>query len=96
MIPKPLWGTVGSRNFPATPVAMKAAGIMCGDAGGFVPVALGAVDKALAEMKDTGLMTEAAKGSLSREAIAKVERVEELNERSSKYHLPAAGSAAEH
>ena len=94
LIKKPIWATVGSQNFPATPGAMKAAGIMSGDAGGLVPVSLGAVDKALAEMKATGRLTEAAKGSLSRESLAKIEQVEELNARSSKYHLPA-GSAAE-
>ena len=94
MIKKPLWCTVGSQNFPATPSAMKAAGITCGDAGGFVPIALGAVDKALAEMKATGRLAEAAKGSLNRESFAKIEQVEELNARSRKYHLPA-GSAAE-
>jgi 2-methylisocitrate lyase-like PEP mutase family enzyme len=95
MIKKPLWGTVGSQNFPATAAAMKAAGIMCGDTGGLVPIALGAIDKALAEMKATGRLTEAAKGSLNRENLAKVEQVEELNERSRKYHLPATGSASE-
>jgi len=94
MIKKPIWGTVGSQNFPATPSAMKAAGIMCGDGGGLVLVALGAADKALAEMKTTGRLTEAAKGSLSRESLAKIEQVEELNARSRKYHLPT-GSAAE-
>ena len=94
MMKKPIWGTVGSQNFPATPGAMKAAGIMCGDVGGLVPVALGAVDKALAEMKASGRLTEAAKGSLSRESLAKIEHVEELNARSRKYNLPT-GSAAE-
>ena len=94
MIRKPIWGTLGSQNFPATPGAMKAAGIISGDAGGLVPVALGAVDKALAEMKATGRLTEAAKGSLSRESLAKLEHVEELNSRSTRYHLPT-GSAAE-
>jgi 2-methylisocitrate lyase-like PEP mutase family enzyme len=95
MIKKPLWGTVGSRNFPATVAAMKAAGIMCGDAGGLVPIALGAVDKALAEMKTTGRVTEAAQGALSQEASARLERTQELDERARKYHLPAAGSAPE-
>jgi methylisocitrate lyase len=94
MIKKPIWGTVGSPNFPATPTAMKAAGIMCGDVPGLVPVALGAVDKALAEMKATGRIAEAAKGSLSRERLEKIEQVEELNARSRKYHLPT-GSTAE-
>jgi 2-methylisocitrate lyase-like PEP mutase family enzyme len=95
MIRKPLWGTVGSQNFPATVAAMKAAGIMSGDAGGLVPIALGAVDKALAEMKTTGRLTEAAKGSLNQEGYAKVTQAEELNARARKYHLPAAGSAPE-
>jgi hypothetical protein len=48
----------------------------------------------LAEMKATGRLSEAAKGSLSRESFAKIEQVEELNARSRKYRLPA-GSAAE-
>jgi hypothetical protein len=73
---------------------MKAAGIRCGDVPALVPIALGAVDRALAEMKATGRTTEAAKGALSRETFAKIEQVEELNARSRKYHLPA-GSAAE-
>ena len=93
-IKKPLWVTVGSQNFPATASAMKAAGIRCGDVPAFVPIALGAVNRALAEMKATGRTTEAAKGALSRETFAKIEQVEELNARSRKYHLPA-GSAAE-
>ena len=95
MIKKPLMGTVGNKNFPATPAAMKAARIMVGDAGGLVFIALGAVDKALAEMKATGQTTEAAKGSLRREDVAKVEKSEELNERMRKYNLPSAGSAPE-
>jgi 2-methylisocitrate lyase-like PEP mutase family enzyme len=94
MLKKPIWGTVGSANFPATPSAMKAAGIISGDIGGLVPVALGAVDKALAEIQTGGRLTESAKGALSRENFEKVERVDELNARSRKYNLPT-GSAAE-
>ncbi len=94
MIKKPIWGTVGSQNFPATPSEMKAAGIKCGDVPGLVTVALGAADKALAEMKGTGRMAETSKGALSRERFEKVEQVEELNSRSRKYHLPS-GSATE-
>jgi methylisocitrate lyase len=94
MIKKPIWVTVGSQNFPATPSAMKAAGIRCGDVPGLVPIALGAADKALAEMKATGRMVEAAKGALNRESFERIEQVEELNARSRKYHLPA-GSTAE-
>ena len=41
-------------------------------------IALGAVDKALAELRDTGRMTEAQKGALSREMAAKVENVKKL------------------
>ena len=60
-----------------------------------VNIALGAVDKALAEMKATGRMTEAQKGALSRATSEKVEQVEELNARSRKYNLPAAASGPE-
>jgi len=95
MIKKPLFVTVGSQNFPASVAAMKAAGIMCGDVGGFVNVALGAVDKALAEMKADGLLTESAKASLSRESFARLTQVEDLNARARKYHLPTIGSAPE-
>ena len=95
MIKKPLFGTVGSQNFPATPAAMKAAGIKCGDVGGLVPVALGAIDRALAEMKATGRTTEAARGALSSEANTKLQQIEQLDEQARKYNLPAAGSAPE-
>ena len=95
MIRKPLFGTVGSQNFPATPAAMKAAGIMCGDVGGLVPVALGAIDRALAEMKATGRTTEAAKGALSPEANTKLQQIEQLDEQARRYNIPAAGSAPE-
>src|SRR6266853_5934424 len=90
MIKKPLFGVIGSANFPATAAAMKAARMTVGQTGPVVNIALGAVDKALAELKTTGRMTEAQKGTLSREISRKVERVEELNARSRKYNLPAA------
>src|SRR5262249_40564537 len=95
ILKKPLFRTVGSQNFPATPSAMKAAGIQCGDAGGLIPIALGAVDKALAEMQTTGRMVDAAKGNLSQDNYGKVMHTEELNARSRKYRLPAGGSGAE-
>src|SRR5947209_17172812 len=78
MIKKPLMTTIGGRNMPASPAAMKAARIAVGQTPQVVNIALGAVDKALAELKGTGRMTEAQKGALSREASRKVERVEEL------------------
>jgi hypothetical protein len=56
-------------------------------------IALGAVDKALIELKTTGRMTEAQKSALSRETAAKVEQVEELNARSRKYNLPIASAS---
>jgi methylisocitrate lyase len=95
IIKKPLFGTLGSQNFPATPAAMKSAGIICGDVGGLVPVALGAIDRALAEMKATGRTTEAAKGALNPEANARLQQIAELAERARRYNLPAAGSAPE-
>jgi hypothetical protein len=57
-----------------------------------VNIALGAIDKALIELKTTGRMTQAQKGALSRETADKVEQVEELNARSRKYNLPTASA----
>jgi 2-methylisocitrate lyase-like PEP mutase family enzyme len=94
MIKKPLFGVIGGANLPATAAAMKAARITVGQTGPVVNIALGAVDKALTEMKTTGRMTEAQKGALARETSDKVEHVEELAARSRKYNLPS-GSAAE-
>jgi len=90
MIKKPLFGVIGGANLPATVDAMKAARITVGQTGPVVNIALGAVDKALTEMKATGRMTEAQKGALSRATSDKVEQVEELNARSRKYNLPSA------
>ena len=90
MIKKPLFGVIGNANFPATTEGMRAARFTVGQTGPVVGIALGAVDKALTEIKATGRMTEAQKGALSRETSEKVEQVEELNARSRKYNLPAA------
>src|SRR5258707_1325403 len=92
LIKKPLFGVIGGANFPATPAAMKAARMTVGQTGPVVNIALGAVDKALTELKTTGRMTEAQKGTLSRETSDKVEHVEELNARSRKYNLPRASA----
>jgi 2-methylisocitrate lyase-like PEP mutase family enzyme len=94
MISKPLFGVIGGANIPATVEAMRAARFTVGQTGPVVNIALGAVDKALTEMKATGRMTEATKGALNRETSEKVEQVEELNARSRKYNLPA-GSGSE-
>jgi 2,3-dimethylmalate lyase len=93
MIKKPLMTVIGGANLPATPTAMKAARIAVGQTPPVVNIALGAVDKALAELKGTGRMTEAQKGALSRETSRKVERVEELNALSRKYNLPSASAS---
>ena len=93
MIKKPLFAVIGRLNFPATPAAMKAARVAVGQTPPMVNIALGAVDKALAELQATGRMTEAQKGALSRETAAKVEHVEELNARSRKYNLPTASAS---
>jgi hypothetical protein len=66
--------------------------IAVGQSASMVNIALGAIDKALIELKTMGRMTEAQKGSLSRETADKVEQVEELNARSRKYNLPAASA----
>ena len=94
MIKKPLFGVIGNANIPATVEAMKAAHFTVGQTGPVVNIALGAVDRALTEMKATGRMTEAQKGALSRATSEKVEQVEELNARARKYNLPA-GSGSE-
>jgi len=92
MIKKPLMAVIGGANLPATPEAMKAARIAVGQSASMVNIALGAVDKALTELKATGRMAEAQKGALSRATAEKVERVEELNARSRKYNLPSASA----
>src|SRR5882672_9305033 len=88
VIKKPLFAVIGRPNFPATPAALKAARVAVGQTPPMVNIALGAVDKALAELQATGGMTEAQKGALSRAMVEKVERVEELNALSRKYNLP--------
>jgi len=92
MIKKPLFGVIGGANLPASLAAMKAARIAVGQTGPVVNIALGAVDKALTELKATLRMAEAQKGALSRATAEKVERVEELNARSRKYNLPSASA----
>jgi 2-methylisocitrate lyase-like PEP mutase family enzyme len=93
MIKKPLFAVIGGPNFPATPDAMKAARVAVGQTPPVVNIALGAVDKALAELQTTGRMAEAQKGALSRATSEKVQRVEELNARSRKYNLPRASAS---
>jgi carboxyvinyl-carboxyphosphonate phosphorylmutase len=96
MIKKPLFAVIGGANFPATPAALKAAKVAVGQTPPVVAIAMGAIDKALAELKATGRMTEAQKGAVSR--AMRVEQVEELDARARKYNLPratATGSGAE-
>jgi 2-methylisocitrate lyase-like PEP mutase family enzyme len=94
MIKKPIFAVIGRPNFPATAAAMKAARIAVGNTAPMVNIALGAIDRALAELQATGGMAEAQKGALNRAMVDKVERVEELDARSRKYNLPS-GSAPE-
>src|SRR6266849_10037440 len=86
IVKKPLMAGIGRGDLPATAEAMKAARVAVGQAVTMMNIALGAVDKALAELKTTGRMTEAQKGALGRETAAKIEHVEELNARSRKYN----------
>jgi 2-methylisocitrate lyase-like PEP mutase family enzyme len=95
MIRKPLMAGVGNARIPATAEAMKAARITVGQAVTMVNIALGGVDRALAELKTTGRMSEAQRAALSRETSEKIEQVEQLNARSRKYNLPGGGSPAE-
>src|SRR6266704_2372009 len=66
MIKKPLFAVIGRPNFPATAAALKAARVAVGQTPPVVSIALGAIDKALAELRATGQMTEAQKGALNR------------------------------
>src|SRR5437867_984416 len=98
MIKKPLFAVIGGANFPATPAALKAAKVAVGQTPPIVAIAMGAIDKASAELKATGRMTEAQKGAVSRATREQVEQVEELDARARKYNLPkatASGSGAE-
>ncbi|HEY4406226.1 MAG TPA: isocitrate lyase/phosphoenolpyruvate mutase family protein, partial [Xanthobacteraceae bacterium] len=94
LIKKPLFAVIGRPNFPATQAALKTARVAVGQTPPMVNIALGAIDKALAELQATGSMAEAQKGALGRASVDKVEQVEELNARSRKYNLPS-GSATE-
>lgn len=93
IVKKPLMAGVGRRNLPATAEAMKAARIAVGQAVTMMNIALGAVDKALIELKSTGQMGQAQSSALSRETAAKLEQVAELNARSQRYHLPIASAS---
>ena len=93
IVKKPLMAVIGSANLPATAEAMKAARITVGQSASMVSIALGAVDKALSELKSTGQMAEARKAALGRATMEKIERVEELNARSRKYNLPSASAS---
>ena len=93
IVKKPLMAGIGRGNLPATAEAMKAARVSVGQAVTMMNIALGAVDKALAELKTTGRMTEAQRGALSPAMAAKVEQGEELNARSRKYNLPTASAS---
>jgi methylisocitrate lyase len=93
IVKKPLMAVVGGPNLPATTAAMKAARIAVGQSASMVTIALGAVDKALAELKSTGQMAEARKAALGRPTMEKIERVEELNALSRKYNLPSASAS---
>ncbi|HEX3485617.1 MAG TPA: isocitrate lyase/PEP mutase family protein [Micropepsaceae bacterium] len=90
MVKKPLFAVIGGPNFPATAEAMKAARVAVGQTPPMVNIALGAVDRALTELKTTGRIADSQKGALSRATSDKVEQVEELNARSQKYNLPKA------
>jgi 2-methylisocitrate lyase-like PEP mutase family enzyme len=94
-IKKPLMAVIGNANLPATPETLKAGRIAIGQTGPVVNIALGAIDKALTELKATGRSTEAQKGALSQDTARKVQRVEELDARSRKYNLPGTGSTSE-
>jgi len=93
IVKKPLMAGIGRGNLPATAEAMKAAHVAVGQAVTMMNIALGAVDKALSELKTTGRMNEAQKLALGRETAAKLEQVADVNARAQKYHLPVASAS---
>lgn len=95
MLKKPLFGVIGNANIPATLEGMRSAHFTVGQAGPVVNIALGAVDRALTEMKATGRMTEAQKTALPRATAEKLFQVQELNARATKYNTPVAGGGGE-
>jgi 2-methylisocitrate lyase-like PEP mutase family enzyme len=92
MVKKPLMAVVGNATLPANPAAMKAARITVGQATTMMSIALGAVDRALTELKTTGRMVEAQRGALGDAMSDRIEQVEELNARALKYNLPRASA----
>jgi 2-methylisocitrate lyase-like PEP mutase family enzyme len=90
IVKRPLMAGVGRRNLPATPEAMKAARIAVGQAVTMMNIALGAVERALVELKTTGAMREAQMSALGRETAAKLEEADALNARARKYNIPTA------
>ena len=92
VVKKPMMAVIGNATLPATPAALKAARITVGQSASMVSIALGAVDRGLTELKATGRMVEAQKGSLSDATSDRIERVEELNALSRKYNLPMASA----
>jgi 2-methylisocitrate lyase-like PEP mutase family enzyme len=92
IVKKPLMAVVGGATFPANQAAMKAARIAVGQSASMVNIALGAVDKGLAELIATGRMVETQKGALSEAMSDRIEQVEALNARSQKYNLPRASA----
>ena len=91
-VKKPLMAVIGNANIPANVEAMKAARVTVGQSVTMMNIALGAVDKALVELKATGRLVEAQKGALNRATAENVEQVEELNARARKYNLPSASA----
>jgi 2-methylisocitrate lyase-like PEP mutase family enzyme len=93
VVKKPLMAVIGSANFPATAAAMKAARVAVGQSATMMNIALGAVDRALVELKSTGQMAAAQRAALGRETTERIEQVEALNARARKYNLPTADRA---
>jgi 2,3-dimethylmalate lyase len=91
-VKKPLMAVVGNANLPANADAMKSARVSVGQATTMMSIALGAVDRALTELKSTGRMVEAQKGALGDAMSDRIEQVAELNARSAKYNLPKASA----
>ncbi len=84
MVNKPLMTTLGNNMAVSR---MKESRIAVANGGGLVNIALGAVERALIEFKNTGAMTAAAKGALSAAVARQLTRSPLADDNARKYNV---------
>lgn len=81
---KPLMTTLGA-NMPVA--RMRESRIAVGNGGGLVNIAMGAVERALMEFRNTGAMTQAAKGALSGDVARQLTRSTASDDSARRYNV---------